>query len=74
MREFVVDLRKRLRGVWSADGLAELGEHTNKRQTNETFSLISKLMDIFCVAGTVEQADQPNYWLACQAESVTHTY
>eukprot|EP00983_Pelagomonas_calceolata_P065800 1148740-Pelagomonas_calceolata.AAC.1 len=30
MREFVVDLRKRLRGVWNADALAEQGEHTNK--------------------------------------------
>eukprot|EP00983_Pelagomonas_calceolata_P064945 1148376-Pelagomonas_calceolata.AAC.1 len=30
MREFVVDLRKRLRGVWNADALAEHGEHTNK--------------------------------------------
>eukprot|EP00983_Pelagomonas_calceolata_P002512 84570-Pelagomonas_calceolata.AAC.1 len=30
MREFVVDLRKRLRGLWNADALAEHGEHTNK--------------------------------------------
>eukprot|EP00983_Pelagomonas_calceolata_P018736 588430-Pelagomonas_calceolata.AAC.1 len=29
MREFVVDLRKRLRGAWNA-ALAEHGEHTNK--------------------------------------------
>eukprot|EP00983_Pelagomonas_calceolata_P046600 1140261-Pelagomonas_calceolata.AAC.2 len=30
LREFVVDLRKRLRGVWNADPLAEHGEHMNK--------------------------------------------
>eukprot|EP00983_Pelagomonas_calceolata_P087435 1156959-Pelagomonas_calceolata.AAC.1 len=30
MREFVVDLRQRLRGVWNADALAQQGEHTNK--------------------------------------------
>eukprot|EP00983_Pelagomonas_calceolata_P083413 1156152-Pelagomonas_calceolata.AAC.10 len=30
MREFVVDLRKRLRGVWNAEALAKHGEHTNK--------------------------------------------
>eukprot|EP00983_Pelagomonas_calceolata_P031283 982317-Pelagomonas_calceolata.AAC.1 len=30
MRELVVDLRKRLRGVQNADALAEHGEHTNK--------------------------------------------
>eukprot|EP00983_Pelagomonas_calceolata_P008675 282828-Pelagomonas_calceolata.AAC.1 len=30
MREFVVDLRKRLRGVWNDEALAEHGEHTNK--------------------------------------------
>eukprot|EP00983_Pelagomonas_calceolata_P079906 1154903-Pelagomonas_calceolata.AAC.8 len=29
-REFVVDLRKRLQGVWNADALAEHGEHMNK--------------------------------------------
>eukprot|EP00983_Pelagomonas_calceolata_P064142 1147995-Pelagomonas_calceolata.AAC.20 len=30
MREFVVDLRKMLRGVWHADALAEHGGHTDK--------------------------------------------
>eukprot|EP00983_Pelagomonas_calceolata_P080486 1155164-Pelagomonas_calceolata.AAC.1 len=30
MREFVVDLRKRLRGLWNPDAWAEHGEHTNK--------------------------------------------
>eukprot|EP00983_Pelagomonas_calceolata_P068352 1149889-Pelagomonas_calceolata.AAC.3 len=30
VREFVIDLRKRLRGVWNADALADHGEHTNK--------------------------------------------
>eukprot|EP00983_Pelagomonas_calceolata_P114614 1160112-Pelagomonas_calceolata.AAC.9 len=30
MRELVVDLRKRLRGVWNAEALAEHGKHTNK--------------------------------------------
>eukprot|EP00983_Pelagomonas_calceolata_P032160 1009552-Pelagomonas_calceolata.AAC.1 len=30
MREFLVDLRKRLRGVWNANALVEHGEHTNK--------------------------------------------
>eukprot|EP00983_Pelagomonas_calceolata_P005189 169502-Pelagomonas_calceolata.AAC.1 len=30
MRELVVDLRNRLRGVWTVDALAEHGEHTNK--------------------------------------------
>eukprot|EP00983_Pelagomonas_calceolata_P132541 1161877-Pelagomonas_calceolata.AAC.4 len=29
-REFVVDLRKRLQGVWNVDALAEHGEHMNK--------------------------------------------
>eukprot|EP00983_Pelagomonas_calceolata_P050254 1141877-Pelagomonas_calceolata.AAC.3 len=31
------------------------------KQTNETYCFISDLMDTFCVAGTVEQAKQPNY-------------
>eukprot|EP00983_Pelagomonas_calceolata_P005019 164179-Pelagomonas_calceolata.AAC.1 len=31
------------------------------QQTNETYRFISDLMDIFCVARTVEQAEQPNY-------------
>eukprot|EP00983_Pelagomonas_calceolata_P069110 1150255-Pelagomonas_calceolata.AAC.1 len=76
MREFVVDLRKRLWGVWNADALAEHVEHTNKgkhliaiavtkedskKQTNETYCSISDLMDIVCAIGTVEQAEQPNY-------------
>eukprot|EP00983_Pelagomonas_calceolata_P070760 1150920-Pelagomonas_calceolata.AAC.2 len=30
MREFVLHLRKRLRGVWNADASAEHGEHTDK--------------------------------------------
>eukprot|EP00983_Pelagomonas_calceolata_P054873 1143889-Pelagomonas_calceolata.AAC.1 len=35
MKEFVVDLRKRLRGVWTVDALAEHGEHTNKLATGK---------------------------------------
>eukprot|EP00983_Pelagomonas_calceolata_P106810 1159275-Pelagomonas_calceolata.AAC.9 len=31
------------------------------KQTNETYRVISDLMDIFCAIGTVEQAEQPNY-------------
>eukprot|EP00983_Pelagomonas_calceolata_P014606 464074-Pelagomonas_calceolata.AAC.1 len=31
------------------------------KQTSETYRFISDLMDIFCVAGTIEQAEQPNY-------------
>eukprot|EP00983_Pelagomonas_calceolata_P011790 379508-Pelagomonas_calceolata.AAC.1 len=30
IREFVVDFRKRLQGVWNADALAEHGEHTDR--------------------------------------------
>eukprot|EP00983_Pelagomonas_calceolata_P034363 1076678-Pelagomonas_calceolata.AAC.1 len=30
MREFVIDLGTRLRGVWNADALAEHGEYTDK--------------------------------------------
>eukprot|EP00983_Pelagomonas_calceolata_P134162 1162031-Pelagomonas_calceolata.AAC.7 len=32
-----------------------------KKQTNWTYHFISDLMDIFYVAGTIEQAEQPNY-------------
>eukprot|EP00983_Pelagomonas_calceolata_P096098 1158088-Pelagomonas_calceolata.AAC.1 len=35
--------------------------HVLQKQTNEACSFISNLMDTFCVAGTVEQAEQPNY-------------
>eukprot|EP00983_Pelagomonas_calceolata_P063199 1147628-Pelagomonas_calceolata.AAC.3 len=35
--------------------------HILQKQTNETYRFISGLVDIFCVAGTVEQAEQPNY-------------
>eukprot|EP00983_Pelagomonas_calceolata_P106433 1159232-Pelagomonas_calceolata.AAC.3 len=34
---------------------------TSQKQTNETYCLISDLMDVVYVAGTVEQAEQPNY-------------
>eukprot|EP00983_Pelagomonas_calceolata_P048083 1140913-Pelagomonas_calceolata.AAC.6 len=83
--EFVVGLRKRLRGVWNADALVTKAiygrarsTHLNAisvtaedsklknmpcsfKQTNETYRFTSNLMDIFCVAGTVEQAKQPTY-------------
>eukprot|EP00983_Pelagomonas_calceolata_P032128 1008851-Pelagomonas_calceolata.AAC.1 len=35
--------------------------HFSQKQTNETYRFISDLMDIFCAAGTVELAEQPNY-------------
>eukprot|EP00983_Pelagomonas_calceolata_P038197 1136704-Pelagomonas_calceolata.AAC.1 len=35
--------------------------HFVQKQTNEIYCFISKLMDVFCAVGTVEQAEQPNY-------------
>eukprot|EP00983_Pelagomonas_calceolata_P087096 1156883-Pelagomonas_calceolata.AAC.4 len=36
-------------------------ERLQRKQAKETYRFISKLMDIFCAAGTVEQAEQPNH-------------
>eukprot|EP00983_Pelagomonas_calceolata_P078851 1154412-Pelagomonas_calceolata.AAC.3 len=35
--------------------------HFLQKHINETYRYVSKLIDIFCAVGTVEQAEQPNY-------------
>eukprot|EP00983_Pelagomonas_calceolata_P083246 1156120-Pelagomonas_calceolata.AAC.6 len=41
--------------------LLQLSCPCRQKQTNVTYRVIFKLMDILCVAGAVEQAEQPNY-------------